>query len=1031
MYMKRICIACVVVVGGVFGAVSAGEVLDLKVDIGALDARDPNNVITQAVKAGWTEWTESRADPGPASAQKSFGDVTVTLAQSGGDGLAFRNGSGGDLTADLVCIDNHNIFPVMTMTISGLAPGNYVMTTWHNYIFDVAAVLDIKVDGELKVSDLAATIGAGDDELAASATCQFAASGDDVVVEFISKNAANVPLNGFHLQRSTLSVGFEKASSGGVETLSPAGVVVNLSEAQQQTVTVDYAVVGGSATRGSDYNLADGTVVFNPGQTTRSIDIDVISDGAAETDETIILELSNPNPGMDIEIGQHIYSIIERKPEVGFAAESSSGLETQARGIIAVELSHACDKAITVSYAVTGGTAAGGGVDYSLAGGTLRFEPGVTGRSIEFDILDDTLKESNETIIVTLSNPVNGTLGTMQQHTFSIIDDEMGVLFDGLTWYLSDYLFRLGLNESGELQWDLDKSDQLIVRLPEQRFSEVGDVATFSYVWSSSGRVEPGCECYEDRDPNPDTYEFCSDVTCVGGTGDFRLGLFDSNGRGYITAMGMSKNSEIFRGYLGYHFRFFPHVPQDAPARFSEPKDDGGSESHTNTSIWERSNPEGNSSLLSNSNSWNRIEDPMRGGLGIPPGGSALLTVRLERVSEDEAKLSLSCNGKTWTEYSATADVMPNKIDVFAIYVNSKEYDYVTFGIPESPRSSTPRPADGSQGIATNTALGWRVGSSAVSNDVYFGTSSESVGNATPASSQYQGNLTAESYNSFTPQRLDLDTSYYWRIDDVTAGGALKGDVWSFMTIECEAVEGFESYADVASLQAAWKGGGGTWLELSTEQHRQGAKSMLLQYYNRQGEKYSEVVRTFSEPQNWTGYEAFGFYYKGEAGNKSEKLYAVIEDAKGNSSIVLSPQKLNLADEQWRLWKAGLSEFVGADVAGVKKITIGAGDPDGSSSDAFGSVWIDDVGMCGGGPVAGCACPGDVNADDQIDLEDLQAVAGILLQAGSPFIVPVQDGHCADLNSGAPGAAQVDLEDLQAVAGILLNAGSPFIVPCE
>jgi hypothetical protein len=72
-----------------------------------------------------------------------------------------------------------------------------------------------------------------------------------------------------------------------------------------------------------------------------------------------------------------------------------------------------------------------------------------------------------------------------------------------------------------------------------------------------------------------------------------------------------------------------------------------------------------------------------------------------------------------------------------------------------------------------------------------------------------------------------------------------------------------------------------------------------------------------------------------------------------------------------------------------------------------------------------------VNADDQIDLEDLQAVAGILLQAGSPFVVPVQDGHCADLNPGTPGAAQVDLEDLQAVAGILLNAGSPFIVPCE
>jgi len=40
-----------------------------------------------------------------------------------------------------------------------------------------------------------------------------------------------------------------------------------------------------------------------------------------------------------------------------------------------------------------------------------------------------------------------------------------------------------------------------------------------------------------------------------------------------------------------------------------------------------------------------------------------------------------------------------------------------------------------------------------------------------------------------------------------------------------------------------------------------------------------------------------------------------------------------------------------------------------------------------GGSTAGCPCPGNLNTDDQIDLEDLQAVAGILLDAGSPFIV--------------------------------------------
>ena len=74
-----------------------------------------------------------------------------------------------------------------------------------------------------------------------------------------------------------------------------------------------------------------------------------------------------------------------------------------------------------------------------------------------------------------------------------------------------------------------------------------------------------------------------------------------------------------------------------------------------------------------------------------------------------------------------------------------------------------------------------------------------------------------------------------------------------------------------------------------------------------------------------------------------------------------------------------------------------------------------------------CPCPGNLNADQQVDLEDLQALAGILLDAGSPFVVPVGQGHCGDLNTDL----QLDLEDLQAVAGILLQAGSPFVVPCN
>ena len=74
-----------------------------------------------------------------------------------------------------------------------------------------------------------------------------------------------------------------------------------------------------------------------------------------------------------------------------------------------------------------------------------------------------------------------------------------------------------------------------------------------------------------------------------------------------------------------------------------------------------------------------------------------------------------------------------------------------------------------------------------------------------------------------------------------------------------------------------------------------------------------------------------------------------------------------------------------------------------------------------------CRCRGDMNDDQQVDLEDLQVVAQILLDEGSPFIVPSDAGDCADINSDG----QIDLEDLQATADILLDAGRPFIVPCS
>ena len=70
-----------------------------------------------------------------------------------------------------------------------------------------------------------------------------------------------------------------------------------------------------------------------------------------------------------------------------------------------------------MDYTITG-TATGSGTDYTLANGTLTIPAGSTSGTITIaSIVDDTLDEVDETVIVTLSNPSNATLGSDDAHT--------------------------------------------------------------------------------------------------------------------------------------------------------------------------------------------------------------------------------------------------------------------------------------------------------------------------------------------------------------------------------------------------------------------------------------------------------------------------------------------------------------------------------------------------------------------------------------------------------------------------------------
>jgi TolB-like protein len=208
------------------------------------------------------------------------------------------------------------------------------------------------------------------------------------------------------------------------ENNGSAVVTLQLSAVHGKDVTVPF-IVSGTAQEAADYTITPGPLVIKTGETSGTITIKPIDDHLYEDNESIIVTLGTP---VNATIGAHPVNITtirdnDPPPAVAFALKDSSGDEGKTPAKIEVSLGEAGGKRASVEYAITGGTAENG-TDYTLKNGTLVFEPGELSKSIDIGTIDDNLHEDNETIEVTLSNPVNAVLGKQTVHAYTIIDND-------------------------------------------------------------------------------------------------------------------------------------------------------------------------------------------------------------------------------------------------------------------------------------------------------------------------------------------------------------------------------------------------------------------------------------------------------------------------------------------------------------------------------------------------------------------------------------------------------------------------------
>lgn len=211
-----------------------------------------------------------------------------------------------------------------------------------------------------------------------------------------------------HSNQTLGSVNFDPASYTVIEDIGSLPVTVKRNGGIG-TLTVQFSTVDGSAKAGEDYVATSGTLTFLEGETTKTFNVTILNNAAAESDESFSVALKNTTDP-DV-VGVPGFAVVNLKDNSTIPALSIDNVSTTEGNSLTftVSLGPPTGRTVTVNYA-TATLSATSGQDFQPVSGTLTFGPGVTTRTIVVQTLEDSVDESTETFEVNLTNPVNAGL---------------------------------------------------------------------------------------------------------------------------------------------------------------------------------------------------------------------------------------------------------------------------------------------------------------------------------------------------------------------------------------------------------------------------------------------------------------------------------------------------------------------------------------------------------------------------------------------------------------------------------------------
>ncbi len=270
----------------------------------------------------------------------------------------------------------------------------------------------------------------------------------------------------------------------------------------------------------------------------------------------------------------------------------------------------------------------------------------------------------------------------------------------------------------------------------------------------------------------------------------------------------------------------------------------------------------------------------------------------------------------------------------------------------------SPEPSNGAVDVEHTPVLIWSPGIYAASHQLYFGDDKDAVKDADTGSPEYKGtrDLGSESYD---PGKLEWNTTYYWRIDEVNnvnPDSPWTGILWSFTTANFLVVDDFESYNDLDPddpdsnrIFNVWIDGyddptNGSLVGYETPPFAEqtivhsGNQSMPLFYDNSVG--YSEATLTLTYPRDWTenGVSTLTIWFRGISDNSAETLYVAL-----NGNAIVTNDNPNAAQvTTWTEWNIDLQVF-GVNLANVNTIALGLGNKNNPVAGGSGTMYFDGI----------------------------------------------------------------------------------------